>query len=475
MSCPSCQNDNCNGCTEKFCTSDINCIQSNFQNLNIPAGSTLTEVLELLEQYVNSQVNNLQNISITLGGDAACIGLAAGTYSYAQVFNAIITTLCTLVNATPLDTDTLPVGAGITLPSCLSGFVGTTTSELLEYIGGVLCSLTGRTPISGTQPYEGSNDADMLVALGIVRDVVKGIADNQSYVVEHTTPSTDPNALNIDIQPLTAVVNYYPVKRTAVENITFSGNKDVYVFLGDRAEISVKQQTIGDPEPSVPSKMLMYKIVTSGTGVSSLTERFDTGAVNPTPLSIPSAYIEDSMIKTNEVDSNKLIDSGVVAGTYGQTQFLQFTVNAKGIVTAASANFHLTGLANGDIIYYNAANLRFENKPNLNTGTVGYFPVSTGSNFSDSSLRELPSDIITNKNFQAAKIEGVGPLGSTSYLTTDPAVVVNGGPLFFVPMSAADASSITPYDGMMVYVNTTDVTFTSVGFWGYENGAWVKL
>ena len=43
------------------------------------------------------------------------------------------------------------------------------------------------------------------------------------------------------------------------------------------------------------------------------------------------------------------------------------------------------------------------------------------------------------------------------------------------PMSAADAAVLTALDGDMVYVNTTDATFTAVGFWGYENGAWVKL
>jgi hypothetical protein len=403
-----------------------------------------------------------------LGGDAACIGLAAGTYSYAQVFNAIISTLCDLVNATPLDTDTLPVGAGITLPACLSGFAGTTTSDLLEYIGGVLCTLLNKT-LTGTQPYTGSTDADMLVALGIVRDVVKGIADNPSYMTTHSTPVTDPNMLNIDIKPLTAVVNYYPVKRTALENITFSGNKDVYVVLDDKAEVTVTEQTIGDPEPTFTNKMLMYKIVTSGTGVASLTERFETVAVNPTPLAIPSAYIEDAMIKTNEVDSNKLIDSGVVAGTYGQTQFLQFTVNAKGIVTAVTANFHLTGLANGDIIYYNSANLRFENKPNLSTGTNTYIPRSTGSNFTDSALYEDTNSIHSSKTIEG-DLTGGSPVADPQA-----AIIANGGPLLLVPMTAAAASALTPTNGYMVYVSSTNVTFTSVGFWGYQSGAWVKL
>lgn len=48
---------------------------------------------------------------------------------------------------------------------------------------------------------------------------------------------------------------------------------------------------------------------------------------------------------------------------------------------------------------------------------------------------------------------------------------------FVLPrMTAATASAIaSPENGGMVYVTDTDATFTSVGFWGYENGAWVKL
>jgi hypothetical protein len=42
-------------------------------------------------------------------------------------------------------------------------------------------------------------------------------------------------------------------------------------------------------------------------------------------------------------------------------------------------------------------------------------------------------------------------------------------------MTATQASAITAVDGLMLYATTTDATFTSVGFWGYEAGAWVKL
>jgi hypothetical protein len=47
--------------------------------------------------------------------------------------------------------------------------------------------------------------------------------------------------------------------------------------------------------------------------------------------------------------------------------------------------------------------------------------------------------------------------------------------LLIMRMTSTQASAITPANGMMLYSTDTNGTFTSVGFWGYENGAWVKL
>lgn len=47
--------------------------------------------------------------------------------------------------------------------------------------------------------------------------------------------------------------------------------------------------------------------------------------------------------------------------------------------------------------------------------------------------------------------------------------------LKLTPMTAAQASALTAEDGQLLYVSTTDATFTSVGIWARENGSWVKL
>jgi len=42
-------------------------------------------------------------------------------------------------------------------------------------------------------------------------------------------------------------------------------------------------------------------------------------------------------------------------------------------------------------------------------------------------------------------------------------------------MTAGQGSAIAPVDGLIIYVTSTNGTFTSVGIWAYENGAWTKL
>lgn len=54
----------------------------------------------------------------------------------------------------------------------------------------------------------------------------------------------------------------------------------------------------------------------------------------------------------------------------------------------------------------------------------------------------------------------------------DATLHVNGA-VIFTPMAAASVP--TAIEGMIVCVNTTNVTFTSTGFWGYYGGTWVKM
>jgi len=64
--------------------------------------------------------------------------------------------------------------------------------------------------------------------------------------------------------------------------------------------------------------------------------------------------------------------------------------------------------------------------------------------------------------------------GQFSVSAVNQRVTINGA-IRSHNFTAAEIASMTPLDGDIVYSTDTDATITSVGFWGYENGAWVKL
>ncbi len=63
----------------------------------------------------------------------------------------------------------------------------------------------------------------------------------------------------------------------------------------------------------------------------------------------------------------------------------------------------------------------------------------------------------------------------TDMLTIDRDAVKVTQALKIIPITASEAGALTAEEGLIVMVSDTDVTFTSIGLWGYQNGAWAKL
>lgn len=96
MACNSCGNgnslsscgcqDNCPTKTSEFLFDGV------FSTIVVPSGSTLNDVLLLLESYTLSTISNL-NLEFELAG-GTCLPLSAGTYSYQQIIDAVILYMC---------------------------------------------------------------------------------------------------------------------------------------------------------------------------------------------------------------------------------------------------------------------------------------------------------------------------------------------------------------------------------------------
>jgi hypothetical protein len=103
----------CNDCSEKLYTSDVE-FNGEFNNIVVPEGSDVNDVMFLIEQYIDEQIGNLDDLTFTFASESN-IGLAAGTYSYAQVFVAINETIGTMQNdITQLQSDLSTAETNIT-------------------------------------------------------------------------------------------------------------------------------------------------------------------------------------------------------------------------------------------------------------------------------------------------------------------------------------------------------------------------
>lgn len=90
-------NCGCDECSESLCTSDVTCFDGEFNNIVVPEGADLNDVLLLLESYTDEKFSALNELTFTVT-EPNGFGLVAGTYSYTQILNAVNTVLQSLLS-----------------------------------------------------------------------------------------------------------------------------------------------------------------------------------------------------------------------------------------------------------------------------------------------------------------------------------------------------------------------------------------
>lgn len=459
-----------NNCPEK--TSDITLFDGTFNNITVPDGSSLNDVLTLLETYFTNQINGIET-SYTLESDSACLGLTAGTYSLQQMVQAIITKVCenatniqdiyTQLAAISLNVNTTDVTLdGISLPSCASGFAGTTSTDLFNYILTELCSIQDGINFDPVTDDANSNSANYKA----MSEVVRGMVDN-NYVFKETTPTTSATSFSSNVEPIGAIVNGYYVNVSSQYPLTLNANEDAYVNLKQDGTYVLYQGSVGFLPPAFPvTEHNLYMFRTDGAGVVSLAQNYNTDPFNPTPLGTDD--VDTINIRDGAVTSVKL-DDVVVGDTKGSSAIIEVTYNNKGQITGATSNLNIGAITNGQGIKYNAGTLGFEPVDILSINTSAFVPLSDGFDLTDSSISENANQVKSSK-----KVE-INESGTED--DSDALLNLASTDKYFriMRMTAAEAGLLPLNDAAMIYVTTTDVTFTSVGFWGVESGAWIKL
>ena len=255
----------------------------------------------------------------------------------------------------------------------------------------------------------------------------------------------------------------------------FRNNGDIYSTLID---------LVSTGEISIGSSALGF-----GTGISIGTN----AGTAQTGAAINNTFIgKDSGLSTTTGQHNTALGKDSfrlgTSGTYNIAIGVDVMSNA-----AVTGNHNIgIGFSSMDDMTSGSENIGFGQYAgsNITTGTqntcLGSFAGSTGLLTGSRNVfvgysagrRETGSDkfFVDNRTRTTEALARIESLlyGEMAAAISSQRLTVNGrGRL--QPMSATDAAVLTASDGDMVYVNTTDATFTSVGFWGYENGAWVKL
>lgn len=93
MSCSNCNKSNCS-CSDNCptLTSDITTFDGVFNMIEVPCGSSLNDVLALLEDFSINITSSVTTFSFLEGN---CLGLPEGNYTLQQVLDELIDRICT--------------------------------------------------------------------------------------------------------------------------------------------------------------------------------------------------------------------------------------------------------------------------------------------------------------------------------------------------------------------------------------------
>jgi len=136
------------------------------------------------------------------------------------------------------------------------------------------------------------------------------------------------------------------------------------------------------------------------------------------------------------------------------SRYLNPTVKTFRINPIQSNYLQIQDVANSNIWYFH------------NNGGLGIGVIPTSSlHVQGQGSTDATTALLVENSSSVAALE----------VTNDTKVNISSGIFKIQPMSAATASALTVEDGLVVCVNTTDATFTSVGIWAYYNAQWNQL
>jgi hypothetical protein len=143
------------------------------------------------------------------------------------------------------------------------------------------------------------------------------------------------------------------------------------------------------------------------------------------------------------------------------------TLTADRTVTLGTNSLNFTGSA-GSQIFLNAAT-------QVVIGGAQFSCTSTIVNMLVGSMMNVTTPLTTFSGTGQVVFGNTAGAGTAGHASAQVEIASTAKGFRIKPMTAAQASAITPAEGLFVFVSDTNGTFTSIGLWCYENAAWAKL
>lgn len=195
-------------------------------------------------------------------------------------------------------------------------------------------------------------------------------------------------------------------------------------------------------------------------------------------------------IYTNATAGYGIYSSGGTGGYFiGGNGLIAVATNTNGTcvfadVSNGTALLGQTGAGlSGDFVRGNATTTGIEEVVTIRRGVnsapaVGFGEMLSFQMVTSNTASYLYSNKIISKWTDPAEATATSSLvlqGLLSASVVDLLTLAADGSVMLRPITATEASAITPVDGMIVKVNSTNGTFTAVGFWGYDGTNWTQF
>ena len=211
------------------------------------------------------------------------------------------------------------------------------------------------------------------------------------------------------------------------------------------------------------------EIVAMGlVNIAGLTAQFNTDKASSSDFVRNPGTYENIAIGTFSGDALTTGNKNILIG---ESSGVKMTSDVKNTIIGNRAMYNSTGGSHRNVVVgYRSGYSNVSGDENTLVGyNCGYNLTGSGNVFlgRNSGYYEAGSNklYISNSSTSNPLIHGDF---STGILTINSTFVI-------ATQTAAAASALTPVEGMIVVVSSTDATFTSTGSWIYEGAAWTKI